>query len=116
LIFLAAGCIEMKTVEHINAKNVLMLKPHNKGDNMKTIVKITTITAAFFLSSCSTIDGLVTKGSEINDEAVRAAEFALCHGASIGSIRRHYGSEERADVWRKLCAEDKSFTPAEVSE
>jgi len=60
--------------------------------------------AAFCLSGCATIGTAVEKGADANDSAVQAAEFTLCQGASVGSIRRAFGT--RPEIWRELCADD----------
>jgi len=63
------------------------------------------------LSSCSMLSGMVDKVSEINDEALNTAEFTICHGATVGSIRRHYGSPEKSKIWAELCNSVDDFNP-----
>lgn len=54
---------------------------------------------------------MADKASEINDEALNTAEFTICHGASVGSIRRHYGSPEKSKIWAELCNSVDDFSP-----
>lgn len=50
---------------------------------------------------------LADKGAEINDSGLAIAEFAICYGASVGSIKRRYWSNERkAKAWAELCREE----------
>ncbi len=61
-------------------------------------------------SGCSLAD-IGTNGAEYNDTAVDTAKFTLCWGASIGSIRREFGSDP--EVWKLLCAQDDDLEIAE---
>lgn len=46
-------------------------------------------------------------GARVMDQALADAEFVICDGASVGSVRRRYGtSAERAKAWRELCRRD----------
>lgn len=65
------------------------------------------------LSGCSYKADIIRYASEANDTAVSDAEFVICRGASIGAIRRAYGSSERSVVWRKLCLDESEFSPVE---
>ena len=58
---------------------------------------------ALTLSSCSLSGIVASKGADANDDAIEAALFTLCQGASIGSINRKFDTPERADVLAKLC-------------
>ncbi len=64
------------------------------------------------LSSCSILSGITDKASEVNDAALNTAEFTICHGASVGSVRRHYGSPEKSKIWAELCNSVDDFNPA----
>jgi hypothetical protein len=55
------------------------------------------------LSGCVLGPTITEQASDANDEAVRSAEFVLCRGASVGSIRRAFG--DRPEVWAALCKE-----------
>jgi len=47
---------------------------------------------------------VATKGAEVNDQLLHDAEFWICKGASVGSVRRKYGrSSEDATAWQALC-------------
>ena len=46
-------------------------------------------------------------GARAMDEGLANAEFFVCEAASVGSVKRRYGtSEERAEAWRTLCRRD----------
>jgi len=61
------------------------------------------------LAGCGTTREVVDKGAEANDAALNAAEFVICRGASIGSIRRKYSSPELSAVWQDICKENDAF-------
>lgn len=67
--------------------------------------------SGLFMSGCATLETFTGKGAEINDGALTGAEFVICQGASIGSIRRHYGTAEGARVWKELCNSIDDFNP-----
>jgi len=54
-------------------------------------------------------------GAQINDDILDAAEFTICYGASIGSIRRRFGDPERSQVWQDLCNPADEFAPIRYS-
>jgi hypothetical protein len=68
------------------------------------------------LNGCSTlgpaVDQAIAGAAKANDEAIRSAEFTLCSGASVGAVRRAYGSPERAKVWQDLCNSTDQFIPS----
>lgn len=59
--------------------------------------------ASTLLIGCETIQPAIDRGAQANDAAVDASIFALCQGASIGSIRREF--RDRPDVWLMLCGD-----------
>ena len=59
------------------------------------------LTCCLGLVGCTTTAEVVDKAADANDAAIRAAEFTICYGASVGSIRRAYG--EREAEWRTFC-------------
>ncbi len=61
------------------------------------------------LGGCTSLTPLLKAGAEINDEAVNAATFTLCYGASVGSIRRSFTLEERQQLWDILQCSDKGM-------
>lgn len=67
------------------------------------LVLASLIVFALVASGCAYVPVAVDKASQANDEAVTSAEFVICRGASIGSIRRAFG--DRPDVWAGLCLE-----------
>lgn len=69
------------------------------------------ILVALLTTGCSSFDFGLDKAAEINDEALKAAEFTVCHGASIGSIRRRFNTPELAELWQKMCVEQQGFKP-----
>jgi hypothetical protein len=66
---------------------------------------------ALLMTGCAAFDKAISVGEKVNDEALTAAEFTICYGASVGSIRRHYGDELKAKVWASLCNSTDSFSP-----
>lgn len=63
----------------------------------------TTVLLAAVLSGCAYVPVVANRAADANDEAVRSAEWVICKGASVGSIRRAYG--DRPAVWADLCRE-----------
>ncbi len=58
---------------------------------------------AFVMTGC-TLDTAIKKGAKANDDALIAAEFVICRGASIGAILRRYGKDKAAmEGWKLLC-------------
>ena len=76
-------------------------------------MRLLAITIALLtLSGCSTQymaarDTAVTAAAHANDRALGAAEFTICRGASVGSVKRKYfTNESKARAWMELCNED----------
>lgn len=65
----------------------------------------------FFVVACQPITYAVKQAATANDEALKSAEFIVCKGASVGSIRRVYGAKEKAIAWRALCSDNDDFNP-----
>lgn len=65
------------------------------------------IAALALLGGCASV---IQRAAEANDSALESAEWTICNGASVGSIRRAYGSADRAAVWRQLC-DQAGFDP-----
>ena len=59
-----------------------------------------------FLSGCSAVTGIVDSSAKVNDNALLAAKFTICRGASIGSVVREFNTEEKAKAWKELCTQD----------
>lgn len=75
---------------------------------MKTLLILAvslTLTACGFTPQGDFARGVAReKGAQAYDEGIQNAEWFLCHAASVGSIRRHYGSDKaRADAYNTLC-------------
>ena len=67
---------------------------------MKIQITILTI-ILILLSGCEFIEG---KGTAVADKALLSAEWAICNAATVGSIRRRYGSDqERTAAWNAFC-------------
>jgi hypothetical protein len=60
------------------------------------------------LAACDTaLQAVATRGAAVHDQALLAAEFALCQAASIGSIKRRYGATpDAAAAYAQLCRAD----------
>jgi len=67
---------------------------------MKTVIILTTL---ILLTGCSSIISAVVKVAEINDEALKSAEFTICNGASVGSVERRYNSKELLQARKVIC-------------
>ncbi len=66
--------------------------------------------AALLLAGCGLTsegqalrDAVSTKGAAAYDAGLANAEWFICQAASVGSVRRRYGSGELADAYRELC-------------
>ena len=75
------------------------------------------VVVALLVSGC-TIQGQAARSAVVNagvkamDEALIAAEFVICKGASVGSIQRRYGSSEKlSEAWRTLCLPNRGGGP-----
>lgn len=63
------------------------------------------------LPGCETLNMVTEQAAKVNDQALKNAEFTVCQGASIGSIRRRFNTPELAELWRKMCTEQQGFKP-----
>ncbi len=87
----------------LNILVVTLFGTVNQETNMKLLI---IVLLTLFIASCSTMSALFSKGAELNDDALTAAEAVICKAASIGSIMRRYGiSEEKALAWKELCSD-----------
>lgn len=78
---------------------------------MKTHKSLLLLIVVLAVSACSQSSVIRAKVSQGYDKALDTAEFTLCYAASIGSIRRKYGtSPDKMEAWRRLCSE-VSFSP-----
>jgi len=68
------------------------------------------------LTGCVTLNDGIRMAAETNDKAVKTAEFTICYGATIGSIRRSYGSPDRQQVWKDLCNGKDNFVPVRIGD
>jgi len=66
---------------------------------------------ATILSGCAGISSIVDRAANINDKALEAAEFSICQGASIGSVKRRFNTPELARLWQDFCREGQGFIP-----
>ena len=76
---------------------------------------LTVILVLILLSGCSAMGDLVESGASINDEAIYSAWFVTCKGASVGAVRRNFGTSEKAAIWRAYCndTDGDEFDPEE---
>lgn len=71
---------------------------------MKKVMLFLATLFAVLLVGCT---NLASRGAEVSDEILTSAEWGICNAASVGSIRRRYGSDQkRAAAWRALCEDD----------
>lgn len=80
---------------------------------MKKVI-LCAITASLLIG-CETLSGLVDRGAKVNDASIVASETVICKAASIGSILRHYNTKDKAEAWRKLCAQESESQPVIIS-
>ena len=66
-------------------------------------MKILILIAVTLLSSCSMLEGAVSKGGEFNDDALNGADIVYCKAASIGSVTRKMTVKEYLELRRVLC-------------
>ncbi len=83
-----------------------------KGSDMRVVLVVIVIAVcALVLAACGyTKEGdavrafVADKGAQAMDESLVNTEWWICNGASVGSIRRRYGSTaKRAMAWQTLC-------------
>lgn len=81
-------------------------------------MKAVAVAVLLILSGCASQPGLniaseraVVVGRELNDEAINVSVFTICEGASVGAVRRKFGDEEGAMIWKLLCAAKAFFSP-----
>lgn len=82
------------------------------------------LAAGLVLSACGLTDtgdairqGVAVRGAQAYDEGLVNAEWFLCNAASIGSIKRKYGtSQKMAEAYKALCGagEDADVISAPV--
>lgn len=72
---------------------------------------VTVLTLPLLLGACGLTDtgdairqGVAVRGAQAYDEGLVNAEWFLCNAASIGSIKRKYGtSQKMAEAYKALC-------------
>lgn len=74
---------------------------------------LTLALALTLLAGCAYKEPIVAMAAKFNDTALSDAEFMICRGASVGAVRRAYGTPERAELWSDLCTEEQGFTPSQ---
>jgi len=74
-------------------------------------IKFLVLIVLLSLTGCSVLDLAIGKAAKVNDEALKAAEFSICNGASVGSVKRRFNTPKLAKLWRELCEEKQGFTP-----
>lgn len=80
--------------------------------------------SAFALSACGFTpqgdlirDTVAQRGAQAFDEGLGNAEWFMCEAASVGSVKRRYGtSQKRADAWKEICEGDGSVTILDAQE
>lgn len=52
----------------------------------------------------ATYEAAKTKGAAIADKSLSEAEWFVCKAATVGSVKRHYGtSAEKAALYKEFC-------------
>jgi len=75
---------------------------------MKTLILVLIIS---ILSGCAGMAQIVDAGAKANDNALQAAKFTICRGASIGSVIREFDTPDKAKAWKELCTQDNNSVP-----
>ncbi len=71
---------------------------------MKIIIMPLVLFAVAVLSGCGQGVAIRNAGAVAEDQLIDTAEWSICNAASVGSVRRKYGSdEEKAAAWRVIC-------------
>ena len=73
-------------------------------------MKSISLAVLILLTGCSSIESFVGKAAEVNDEALKVAEFSICQAASVGSVKRRFHTPELARLWRDFCNEEQGFS------
>lgn len=66
----------------------------------KLIITVITIS---LLTGCSTIMRVVDTAAQVNDDAIKTAEFTICNAASVGSIERRYNNADLLKARKAIC-------------
>ncbi len=85
----------------------------NRTVNIMTWVFALALVAGALMSCGFTDEGDIVrtavseKGAQAMDQGLTNAEWFICRAASVGAIRRRYGSDPvRAEAYRVLCSDD----------
>lgn len=62
-----------------------------------------TLFLLFLLSGCSALENVVSKGGDLNDDALIGAATVFCKAASIGGITRKMTVKEYMELRDILC-------------
>jgi len=96
----------------MNIKDILlMIGTGLLSLTIRNIMKTLIIFLLLLTTGCSILGQGIEKAAEVNDKALDAAQFTICNGASIGSIKRRFNTPELAKLWREICEEKQGFTP-----
>ena len=82
---------------------------------MRSIVLVLAVSVVLAGCSSAHLRVATDAAARANDDVVESAMFAMCRGASVGSIRRKFNTHDKAQLWLRLCAESV-FTPHAVRE
>lgn len=77
-------------------------------ENLLVKKYICAVIAMIALAGCSTITGMMTSYTEVNQEAndttMNASIVWICQGASTGSVARYFSTTELKDARREMCS------------
>lgn len=76
--------------------------------NKKRLVALAVASMALSMTACSTLDSLVGKGAEVNDNLVDGSIKGLCFVYSVGSIKREFNTPEKIALYNELCESEIS--------
>ena len=76
---------------------------------MKKLSMVLVVFLAMIMAGCATVPSqkeIAQRGAEIMDNALDIAIWEMCYAASIGSLRREFGTnQDRIRAWQMLCGE-----------
>lgn len=66
-------------------------------------MKLVLFVVALGLTGCAWQAQIATDGAKAADDALAAAEWALCNAATVGSVKRRYQDPIKRDAYNALC-------------
>lgn len=74
-------------------------------------MRLIILVLVLFLTGCSTLDGLIKTGAEINDNIVKNSILGLCVIPSLGSIEREFNTKAKEKARSDMCIKVNATVP-----